>query len=59
MANIQLVDNLVSIAREDNINGVTWETIINYNVKYTELMEYNRRKNINSTKVLGTIVDIR
>lgn len=59
MANIQLVDNLVSIAREDNINGITWETIINYNIKYTELMEYNRRKNINSTKVLGTIVDIR
>lgn len=59
MANIQLVDNLVSIAREDNINGITWETIINYNAKYTELMEYNRRKNINSTKVLGTIVDIR
>lgn len=59
MANIQLVDNLVSIAREDNINGLTWETIINYNVKYTELMEYNRRKNINSTKVLGAIVDIR
>lgn len=59
MANIQLVDNLVSIAREENINGITWETIINYNVKYTELMEYNRRKNINSTKVLGTIVDIR
>lgn len=59
MANIQLVDNLVSIAREDNINGITWETIINYNVKYSELMEYNRRKNINSTKVLGTIVDIR
>lgn len=59
MANIQLVDNLVSIAREESINGITWETIINYNVKYTELMEYNRRKNINSTKVLGTIVDIR
>ncbi len=59
MANIQLVDNIVSIAREESINGITWETIINYNVKYTELMEYNRRKNINSTKVLGTIVDIR
>ena len=59
MANIQFVDNLISIAREENLNGVTWETIINYNVKYTELIEYNRRRNITSTKIFSSIIDIR
>ena len=59
MAAIQLVDNIVSIAQKRaTIEGLTWLDIINYNEEYTELKEYNKKRNIYSTHEASEIIDV-
>lgn len=60
MANIQLIDNIVNIARDktmDELIGLRWTDIINYEATYTELKDYNVKRQIYSTHELTQGID--
>lgn len=46
IANIQLIDNMITIAKRQDITGIKWDDIINLNDEYTELKEYNEKRAI-------------
>lgn len=54
IANVQLIDNMIDIAKKESIEGITWDDIINHNDNYTELKEYNEKRNIMSKHRLTT-----
>jgi hypothetical protein len=51
MATLELVDNIVEIAKSMSIDGLVWNDIITHNGKY--ITEYNNSRNINSEVVLN------
>lgn len=53
IANIQLIDNIIDIASKENIEGITWEQIINLKPEYEELIEYNEIRAIVSKHQLS------
>ncbi len=54
IANIQFIDNIIDIVTtRDDITGLTWEDIINYNTDYTELINYNNKRCIISRHKLS------
>lgn len=57
IANIQLIDNMVDIASKDNIEGITWDDIINLKSEYTELISYNEKRAIFSKHELRKTVN--
>lgn len=58
LANIQLIDNIIEIAKNKrDVNGITWNMIINHNDEYTELKEYNEKRGIMSKHELSTTIN--
>lgn len=57
LANIQLIDNIIEIAKNQDVVGITWNMIINYNEEYTELKEYNEKRGIMSKHELSTTIN--
>lgn len=57
LANIQLIDNIIEIAKNQDVNGITWNMIINHNKEYTELKEYNEKRGIISKHELSTTIN--
>lgn len=53
LANIQLIDNIIDIASKENIEGITWEQIINLKPEYEELIKYNEIRAIVSKHQLS------
>lgn len=53
LANIQLIDNMIDIASKENIEGITWEQIINLKPEYEELIKYNEIRAIVSKHQLN------
>ena len=53
MASIQLIDNIINIARyKTEVENITWKDIINYNEEYEELIKYNEKRNIISQHMI-------
>lgn len=53
MATVELVNNIVQIARDGNIDGLTWNDIINYNSDVNKyIIDYNTERGITSDKVV-------
>lgn len=57
LANLQLIDNIIEIAKNQDVTGITWNMIINYNEKYTELKEYNEKRGIISKHELTDTIN--
>lgn len=55
MATLELVDNIVDIARTGNIDGLTWNDIVTFNGDY--IVDYVNDYNITSDKKLEIIED--
>lgn len=51
MGSIELVDNIVEIARNENIDGLSWDDIISYGGKYVKDYSMNERDIESTTKV--------
>lgn len=59
MASIEFVNNIVDIARFGDIQGLTWEDIINHNSEKTSyIKEYNETRGITSTKTVQVLSDL-
>lgn len=56
MATLELVDNIVDIARAGNIDGLTWNDIVTFNGDY--IVDYVNDYNITSDKKLEIIEDL-
>ena len=55
IATLQFVHNVANICKKrplKRFDGIKWADIINYTQNYKELKEYNRLRNIKSTKVI-------
>lgn len=59
MATIELVNNIVEIAKYSDIEGLTWDGIISYNSDKTHyIKEYNESRGISSDKCVHLLSEI-
>lgn len=55
MATLELVDNIVDIARKGNVDGLTWNDIVNFHGDF--IQDYVNGYNITSDRVLTVVQD--
>lgn len=56
MASLELVNNIVNIAKFEDIQGMTWNDIINYNSEMNKyLTQYNETLNISTSKSINIL----
>lgn len=61
MASLELVDNIVSIAKSNKLDGLTFNDIINYNKEHIEIQEYVKERNFDfddSRKIDLTVIKV-